>query len=219
MSSGRKRRDEHLPDIGQEAAPLIAPSKTARSASPSARSAPTKVVVFQCPCGTAAPGAGRGAPAAEPSHVGLGPGLIDEDQALGAQDGLLLTPSRTCRGDVGALLLSSVERLFSVSSRSRARVLCISPSLTAIAWGVRQPTPKIAERRVRAPGHLGLDGAVQGPQLGGHLASLRPGRGLIPSPGDWLAARALPPGRFVDGRLLSPVRERCHGADRRSSPT
>jgi hypothetical protein len=40
---------------------------------------------------------------------------------------------------------------------------------------------------------------------------------IIPYPGDWLAVRALPPGTAAGGSLPSPVWDRCHGADRRSS--
>ncbi len=42
---------------------------------------------------------------------------------------------------------------------------------------------------------------------------------MIPSPGDCLAVWAPPPARLVDGNLPGPVGERCHGADRRSSPS
>lgn len=38
-------------------------------------------------------------------HVGLGPGLIDKDQALGIKAMLIITPSLTCGGDVRTVLL------------------------------------------------------------------------------------------------------------------
>src|SRR5262245_6488411 len=40
-------------------------------------------------------------------HVGLGPGLVDEDQAIDAQAALGLVPLLSRRGDVGAGLLGS----------------------------------------------------------------------------------------------------------------
>src|SRR3712207_3627909 len=40
---------------------------------------------------------------------------------------------------------------------------------------------------------------------------------LIPSPGDWLTARMLPPCAGLGGNLPGAVREGRHGPDRRSS--
>ncbi len=63
---------------------------------------------------TAASAVGRG-------HVGLGPGLVDEDQA--AQVEALLAPGRTSGLDVGAVELGRRQRLFLrvISSRSKNR--------------------------------------------------------------------------------------------------
>ncbi len=55
----------------------------------------------------AAPAATVGA-----GHVGLGPCLIDEDQAVGVQVELAIEPSLPALQDVGPLLLGGVRRLF-----------------------------------------------------------------------------------------------------------
>ena len=47
-----------------------------------------------------------------PSHVGCGPGLVDEDQPLRVEVELLLKPSLALPQDVGPLLLGCVRRLF-----------------------------------------------------------------------------------------------------------
>ncbi len=46
------------------------------------------------------------------SHVGRGPGLVDEHQALGFEVDLLLKPVPALLQDVGAILLDSVASLF-----------------------------------------------------------------------------------------------------------
>jgi len=45
-------------------------------------------------------------------HVGLGPSLVDEDEALRLELALVAPPSRAAPGDVGALLLAGVQAFF-----------------------------------------------------------------------------------------------------------
>ena len=45
-------------------------------------------------------------PAAHPCHVGLGPRLVDEDEARGINPPLVLAPAGAVTGDVGAVLLA-----------------------------------------------------------------------------------------------------------------
>lgn len=52
MSPGLSVGTSTCRTYARKLSPLIAPSKTAGAVSPSARRAPTKVVVFQWPCGT-----------------------------------------------------------------------------------------------------------------------------------------------------------------------
>jgi len=52
-------------------------------------------------------GATRRAPVAA-GHIGLGPGFVDEHQALGVKPALVLLPSDPPAGDVGAVLLTGV---------------------------------------------------------------------------------------------------------------
>ena len=51
-------------------------------------------------------------PAAQRGHVGLDPGLIDEDQTPRVETGLPRAPSLPPTGDVGAYLLKSEQRFF-----------------------------------------------------------------------------------------------------------
>jgi hypothetical protein len=55
----------------------------------------------------AARGAAMGA-----GHVGLGPCLVDEDQAGGIDAALMATPARAAVGDVGPMLLGGVQAFF-----------------------------------------------------------------------------------------------------------
>ena len=57
-------------------------------------SAPMNVVVFQCP----------GTPAMAARHVGGGPGLIDEHEALRLQIGLPIEPIAAASQDAGTVL-------------------------------------------------------------------------------------------------------------------
>ncbi len=45
-------------------------------------------------------------------HVGLGPGLVDEDQAPGIKPALILLPPGAPSGDVGPILLAGVQAFF-----------------------------------------------------------------------------------------------------------
>jgi hypothetical protein len=70
-------------------------------------------------------------PAIEPDHVGLGPGLIDEDQLACVQLRLVLAPFRPGLGDVRSILLGGPERLFFSDKPSSFNVCQISPTLAA----------------------------------------------------------------------------------------
>ena len=58
------------------------------------------------------PLAPRGAAAVGARHVGLGPGLVDEDQAGRIDPTLILPPLRAPPGDVGPILLAGVQAFF-----------------------------------------------------------------------------------------------------------
>jgi hypothetical protein len=45
-------------------------------------------------------------------HVGLGPGLVDEHQALGVKPALIRLPPDPAASDVGAILLTGVQSFF-----------------------------------------------------------------------------------------------------------
>jgi hypothetical protein len=51
-------------------------------------------------------------PTARRSHVGLDPGLVDEDQALGIEAGLPGSPSLAPASNIGARLLKGEQRFF-----------------------------------------------------------------------------------------------------------
>ena len=70
-------------------------------------------------------------PAIEPDHVGLGPGLIDEDQLACVQLRLVLAPFHPGLGDVRSILLGGPERLFFSDKPSSFNVCQISPTLAA----------------------------------------------------------------------------------------
>jgi hypothetical protein len=55
--------------------------------------------------------AAQRAPAAA-GHVGLGPGLVDEDQAPWVKPALILLPPQPPQGDVGPVLLAGVQAFF-----------------------------------------------------------------------------------------------------------
>src|SRR3974390_3073793 len=91
----------------------------------SQRSAARKVSVRQRPCGTLAtsrvPRAQRpwrggvfvlGPGPVAAGHVGLGPSLVEEDQAARIKPALMGLPPDPAAGDVGAILLAGVHRFF-----------------------------------------------------------------------------------------------------------
>ena len=53
-----------------------------------------------------------GTPAAQRRHVGLGPGLVDEDQAARIDQPLARLPLLTPPGDVGTILLPCEQAFF-----------------------------------------------------------------------------------------------------------
>ena len=79
----------------------------------SLRSAARNVAVFQWPCGILATSLRpRRRPAVEPGHVGLGPGLVDEDQSRRIDALLMASPAPAMALYVRAILLARDERLF-----------------------------------------------------------------------------------------------------------
>ena len=77
---------------------------------PPRRRAPVNVVVFQCPCGTAALAA-QGT-TTDPGHLGQGTVLIDEDQVVRIEVRLSVEPGAAPLGDVDPLLLGCVRCFF-----------------------------------------------------------------------------------------------------------
>jgi hypothetical protein len=53
-----------------------------------------------------------GAAAVGSGHVGLGPGLVDEDQAARIKPGLMAPPPRPLAGHVRPILLGGVQAFF-----------------------------------------------------------------------------------------------------------
>jgi hypothetical protein len=53
-----------------------------------------------------------GAAAMGSRHVGLGPGLVDEDQARRVEPTLILLPLRAAVGDVRSVLLAGAQAFF-----------------------------------------------------------------------------------------------------------
>ena len=78
-------------------------------------------------------------PAAQPGHVGLGPGFIDEDQPPGVDEALIGSPSFAVATYVRAILLACDKGLFlTVTPIRRKKRLIIEVSAL---------TPRSAERR------------------------------------------------------------------------
>ena len=77
------------------------------------RSAPVKVVVCQCPCGT---GAWQRSPyrraAAQARHLRRGAGFIEKDESLRIEIGLGVEPGLALKPHVGTLLLAGVRGFF-----------------------------------------------------------------------------------------------------------
>jgi hypothetical protein len=62
-----------------------------------------------------------------PGHVGLGPGLVDEDQPFRVEVGLGGEPGLPPRQDVGTILRAGVRGLFLRVFRWRAKTRCSVP--------------------------------------------------------------------------------------------
>lgn len=54
----------------------------------------------------------KGGAAMGSGHVGLGPGLVHEDEARGGKAALVAVPALTLGGDVGPMLLGGVQAFF-----------------------------------------------------------------------------------------------------------
>jgi len=68
-------------------------------------------------------------PAAQAGHVGLRPGLVDEDQSPGIDEALIGSPSSAVAAYVGAILLARDQGLFlSVTPIRRKKRLIIEVS-------------------------------------------------------------------------------------------
>jgi len=92
---------------------LIGPSNTQGAVSWSQRSAPRKVSVRQWPCGGEASQAfAFRPPAAQWRHVGLDPGLVDEDQSPRIEPRLPGSPAAALARDIGAGLLKGEQCFF-----------------------------------------------------------------------------------------------------------
>ena len=113
MSPGFSIGDELLLDIGAEALAVDRPVEDARRGKP--------VAAQRAEEGQRAPVAMRGEaaqalasrpPAAQRSHVGLDPGLVDEDQPPRIEAGLPGSPALPPAGNVGAGLLKGEQRFF-----------------------------------------------------------------------------------------------------------
>ena len=127
---GAQRRHQNLFDVGEEQLAVDRAVIHARRYQPVIAQAGNEGRCFPMPMRNGRDHALASCSAAKQSgHVGLDPGLVDEDQPPRLQPGLLLAPVSAGRGNVGAILLGRTERLFLNVSPSRASVLCIKPSL------------------------------------------------------------------------------------------
>ena len=111
--AGSERRHQHLFDIGQEAFAVDRSVDHARRFDAIVAQGGQE---GQCPPATvrdlgdqplAAPRAAVGS-----RHVGLGPGLVDEDQARWIKPSLVFFPLAPPPGDVGPILLAGVQAFF-----------------------------------------------------------------------------------------------------------
>ena len=105
ISPGLSVVNNELAHPGQEDLAIDGTIEEARRAIPSRRSAAMKVIVFQRPKGAFPNPATARSPPSKRRHVGLGPGFIDKDQALGIDASLMLPPLFTPALDVFAILL------------------------------------------------------------------------------------------------------------------
>ena len=111
--AGLEHRHELLLDIGAEALTVDRPIEDARRRQPvvaqSAEESQRAPVAMR---GEAAQALASRPPAVERCHVGLDPGLVDEDQPPRVETGLNRPPSLPPTGDVGAGLLKGEQRFF-----------------------------------------------------------------------------------------------------------
>src|SRR5215475_5008797 len=115
-----QRRHEHPFDVGSKALAVDRPFKKPR------RINPVEAQCSQKGCRLPAPmrdlsyqSLAARCPSAQRAHVGLGPGLVDEDQTLGVNAILILCPLRAPACHVGAVAFASHQAFFlklSVSS-------------------------------------------------------------------------------------------------------
>ena len=111
--AGLEGRDQELLDIGQELLAVDgAPEETGRidpvmtQGGQEGERAPTAMWRLADQPATAR------TPAAQRGHVGLGPGLVDEDQTLGIDARLAGLPLQAAPGDIRAILLSCERGFF-----------------------------------------------------------------------------------------------------------
>jgi hypothetical protein len=111
--AGSQRRHQDLLDIGEEAAAIDRPIDDARRIDPigaqSGEESERSPVAVRClgdqPLASGAPSVGA-------RHIGLGPGLVDKDEACGVKPTLILLPSGAPASDVGSVLLAGVQTFF-----------------------------------------------------------------------------------------------------------
>ena len=111
--AGRERRHEKLLDIGEEVLAVDRPIEDAGRIDPVAaergeegQGSPVALRRF----GQQFVSAWR--PAAQPRHVGLGPGLVDEDEARRIKLALMGLPALAFSRDVGTILLGGEQGFF-----------------------------------------------------------------------------------------------------------
>ena len=111
--AGRQGRREHLLDIDLEALAVDRLVQQPRCRNPiPAQGGQERHRVPMAEGGFARQACALGRPASQRRHIGLGPGLVDEDQPRGLDLGLMFQPLRAASGDVGTVLLAGDQRLF-----------------------------------------------------------------------------------------------------------
>jgi len=111
--AGLEGRDEDLLDIGEETRAIDRPIEHAGGGNPVVTQAgeeghrppvPVRNLAEQSCAARAATVGAR--------HVGLGPGLVDEDEAGRIEPSLIAAPARTATRNVGPILLAGVQAFF-----------------------------------------------------------------------------------------------------------
>ena len=111
--AGAERRHQKLFDISAKAEPIDRPVEDAGRID--AVAAQGRQEGQSAPASVRHLGDQPGATSTTPvtaRHVGLGPSLVDEDQALGVKPALMLLPPSPPARDVGAVLLAGVQAFF-----------------------------------------------------------------------------------------------------------